>query len=87
LEPVLEPLGGEEFGFALDVREHKGTRILFLFNESDNDRTQRLNLNSSARRVRMLYPGSGKIEEVGQVRSGIDLTIQARRSRVLIVEE
>ncbi len=86
-EPVIDPLGGEEFGFALDVREHKGTRILFLFNESDNDRTQRLTLNSPARRVRMLYPRSGEIEEVSQFQSGIELTIQARRSKVLIVEE
>jgi len=87
LEPMLDPLGGEEFGFALDVREHKGARILFLFNESDNDRTQLLTLNSPARRVRMLYPRSGEIEEVSQFQSGIELTIQARRSRVLIVEE
>jgi len=87
LEPVLEPVGGEGFRVSLDVREHKGTHILFLFNESDNDRNQRLSLNIPARRVRMLYPRTGEIEEVGQIQSGIDLTIQARRSRLLIVEE
>jgi hypothetical protein len=87
LEPVLDSVGGEALGFSLDVREHKGTRVLFLFNESDQDRTQRLTLNSAARRVRMLYPRSGEIEEVSPFQNGIDLTIQARRSRVLIVEE
>ena len=87
LEPVLEPLGDEAFGLALDHREHNGTHILFLFNESHSDRTQRLSLNISARRVRMLYPESGEIEEVRPIERGFDLTIQARRSRVLIVEE
>ena len=87
LEPVLEPQDGEPFGFALDLREHEGTHILFLFNESHNDRNQRLSLKIPARRVRMLYPESGEIEEVGPVESGFDLAIQAFRSRVLIVEE
>jgi len=87
LEPVLEPLGGEEFGFSLDHREHKGTHILFLFNESDKDQRQRLSLNIPTRRVRILYPESGEIEEVSQLDNWIELRIQARRSRVLIAEE
>jgi len=87
LEPVLEPLGDEEFGFALDHREQNGTHILFLFNESYSDLNQRLRLHVPARRVRLLYPESGGIAEVNDIERGLDCTIQARRSRVLLVEE
>jgi hypothetical protein len=87
LEPVLEPLGDEAFAFSLDHREHNGTHILFLFNESYSDRKQRMRLHVPARRVRMLYPESGEIEEVNHIENGLDFTVQARRSRLLLVEE
>jgi len=87
LEPILQPLDDEALWFSFDHRDHKGTHILFLFNESDTERQQRLRLNIPAVRVRILSPESGEIEELNSTETGLDLAIQARRSRVLIAEE
>ena len=91
IQPSLITSDGEEFKFALDHREVTDGDILFLFNEFDEDRTQTLLVNLTAKRVQILDPVTGESAERSTMpgadgQSIINVTIPARRSFVLWIE-
>ena len=90
VRPSLAPSDGGELAFAVVRRELPEGDILFLFNESNKDRTQILDINIRAKGVRVLDPQTGGLVadaipgESGQI--SIEVMIPAKRSLLLVAE-
>ena len=90
VQPALLPSDGSELVFALEHREVANENILMLFNESDDDRTQMLDILLPSKRVQVLDPLTGAIiieaTPDHQTQFSIEVTILARRSVILSIE-
>ncbi|NQT74145.1 MAG: hypothetical protein HQ553_15485 [Chloroflexi bacterium] len=90
MQPSLAPSDGGELAFAVVRRELPEGDIFFLFNESNRDRTQILDINVRAKGVRVLDPQTGGLvteaipDESEQL--SIRVAIPAKRSLVLVAE-
>jgi hypothetical protein len=90
VRPAVAAGDGGELAFAIDRRDVAGGSIILLFNEADDERSQVLEINITATRVRSFDPDTGeRCAEALPDTSGelsIEVCIPARRSLVLIVE-
>ena len=90
LTPPLTPADDDTMLFSLDRRGIDNGDVILLFNEAGYERTQELDVNLPASRVRVFDPETGlAILDVQPDTSGeisLELTIAARRSLVLLVE-
>jgi hypothetical protein len=90
LQPSLIAGDGGNMAFALDCREIADGDVMLLFNEADDDRTQVLEVNLPAERLRIFDPETGELvlEATPDVSGhlSVEVTIPARRSLVLIIE-
>lgn len=90
VRPSIVPDDSGELAFAVVRRALPEGDILFLFNESNEDRTQILDINIDAKGVRILDPHTGELvtiaipDESGQLT--IEVAISAKRSLVLVTE-
>ena len=90
VRPALTASDGGELAFAMVRRELPEGDILLLFNESNEDRKQILDINVEAKGVRILDPQTGELvaeaipDESGQLT--IEVAISAKRSLVLVVD-
>ena len=90
VQPAIAPGDGGELAFAIDRRDVAGGTLILLFNEADGERSQVLEVNLPAPRVRSFDPQTGELcaEAVpdGSGKLTIEVCIPARRSLVLSVE-
>jgi len=90
VQPALLPSDGSELAFALEHREVANANILMLFNESDKQQTQILDVLIPVQQIQLLDPQTGGlIAEAMPDKSGhlsIEITIPARRSVILNIE-
>ncbi|MFC2027648.1 glycosyl hydrolase, partial [Chloroflexota bacterium] len=90
VRPSIVPDDSGELAFAVVRRALPEGDILFLFNESNEDHTQILDINIDAKGVRILDPHTGELvtvaipDESGQLT--IEVAISAKRSLVLVTE-
>jgi len=90
VQPSIVPVDGGELAFAMDRRDIADGSIILLFNEADGERSQVLEVNLPATRVRSFDPATGEqcAEAVpdGSGELSIEVCIPARRSLVLVVD-
>ncbi len=90
VQPAIAPSDGGELAFAIDRRDVAGGSIILLFNEADEERSQVLEVNIPATRVRSFDSQTGeRCNEAVPNGSGkltIEVCIPARRSLVVVVE-
>ncbi len=89
IQPVLIPSDGSELAFSLERREVAEGNVMMLFNASDEERTQMLDILLPAKQIQLLDPKAGEIvmETTSSERFSIKVTIPAGRSVVLIVKD
>ena len=90
VEPAIVPNDGGELAFAIDRREVADGSIILLFNEAEVERSQVLEVNLPATRVRSFDPQTGELcagavpDASGKL--SIEICIPARRSLLLVME-
>ena len=88
LVPALSPPDGASFLFSPEHRATASSEIVYLFNESRDDRAQTLRVNLDARRIRMFDPATGMVNLDAAIKRGgtIDVRLQAKRSALLVLD-
>ena len=86
--PSLSAPEGEPFLFSPEHRATAGSEILYLFNESNDDREQTLGVNLDVGRVRMLEPTTGVTTLDASIERGgaVHVRLGAKRSVVLVFD-
>jgi hypothetical protein len=86
--PALEPVDGEPLAFSPERRTTRGGDVLLMFNESNDDMTQRVRVNLAADQVRVFDPEQA--EPVDQVtldgEASLELELPAHRWRILVLD-
>jgi alpha-L-rhamnosidase len=87
--PTVESIDGEPLAFSPERRTTPGGDVVLLFNESNADVTQRLQVNLAGKRVRVYDPElSNSIKEIMLPNEpSLELEVPARRWRILVVDQ
>ncbi len=90
VQPALVPHDGSEFAFAPEHRKVSDADIFMLFNESNDDQSQLLEVHIPAKQVKVFDPQTGDmINQTTPDQSGklsVEITVAAGRSVVLVVK-
>ena len=90
VQPLLRPVDGSSLPFVPESRQADNGHIILLFNESDNEQTQILEILVPAKQVQVFDPQTGGIlsssspDEFGAL--SIEVAIPARRSVILFAQ-